>query len=380
MSTSRGRKRPKNRGVSDDVDLRFQIAVDACGPDGSRNEAPGVVAERNNLSYEAVRAIMDKAERHGEIVFINLEYEKKERLDLENRIRTQFGLSDVLVAPGNDQMLSIPSEPRLLDDESRYRRRNIQSEVIHGMSVMLVAYLDALFKIARENNRHRLLGLAWGRTLRIVVDHLRATPRTLDLNGILDVIPIVGTTDALNPATIEAPFIAQGTAEHYGVIPMQFPFPAFVSNNTADVLHKAFPKEFERLHTCDYVLTSLGAIPRGANSYADITLSRNTKMNEWLGNFAAQAGAIGEICGWFFNSRGEEVHMARQSLGLGYAGLQTIATERDPHGGRQVILICGGDRWRCKPLRAALNAKLASVLVTDAVTAKVLVGDIELDA
>lgn len=57
------------------------------------------------------------------------------------------------------------------------------------------------------------------------------------------------------------------------------------------------------------------------------------------------------------------------AIGLGFAGLPTIAA--DPK--RKVILVAGGDGRRFVPLRAALRARLASMLVSDTVTARFLV-------
>ncbi|HVM98027.1 MAG TPA: sugar-binding domain-containing protein, partial [Candidatus Acidoferrales bacterium] len=87
--------------------------------------------------------------------------------------------------------------------------------------------------------------------------------------------------------------------------------------------------------------------------------------------------AIGEICGWLFGADGKERHTTYRSPGLGYHGLRRIAADRDPVRNRRAILLCGGDVWRFNPLRAALKAGLCSVLATDSITARVLLGDIE---
>ena len=69
----------------------------------------------------------------------------------------------------------------------------------------------------------------------------------------------------------------------------------------------------------------------------------------------------------------KEVKTTHKGIGLGFEGLRAIA--QDPEG--EVVLICGGDRLRFEPLRVALEAKLASVLVSDTVTARYLVGELD---
>lgn len=77
------------------------------------------------------------------------------------------------------------------------------------------------------------------------------------------------------------------------------------------------------------------------------------------------------MCYWLFDRHGRKVETRYKSIGLGFDGLKQIAA--DPK--REVILICGGDKRRLEPLRVALRAGLASVLVSDTVTARFLLGE-----
>jgi DNA-binding transcriptional regulator LsrR (DeoR family) len=79
----------------------------------------------------------------------------------------------------------------------------------------------------------------------------------------------------------------------------------------------------------------------------------------------------GEICGWLFDENGQEVKTDITAIGLGFKGLKAIAVDAR----RQVILVAGGDRRRFVPLRAALHARLASILVSDTITARFLVDE-----
>lgn len=68
---------------------------------------------------------------------------------------------------------------------------------------------------------------------------------------------------------------------------------------------------------------------------------------------------------------GEEVHTSHRAIGLGFDGLKQGAADRE----RDVILVCGGDPFRIKPLQVALRAGLANVRVGCTATAAVLVGE-----
>jgi DNA-binding transcriptional regulator LsrR (DeoR family) len=162
-------------------------------------------------------------------------------------------------------------------------------------------------------------------------------------------------------------------AELYGGVSEQLPCPAFVRSIEYDVVTQQQPiREMLRgLQACDLVLTSMGPIPDRSEDGSEITLSNDPVMNATLLQSARRDGAIGEICYSLFDRDGREVKSDYRAIGLGFAGLRRIAA--DPN--RQAILVTGGDRRRFEPLRAALRAGLASVLVSDTVTARYLVDE-----
>jgi DNA-binding transcriptional regulator LsrR (DeoR family) len=117
----------------------------------------------------------------------------------------------------------------------------------------------------------------------------------------------------------------------------------------------------------------MGPVPEDP-AVLDITLSNDPAMSKRLAGEARQAGAIGEICYWGFTANGEEARTPHRAIGLGFDGLKHLAAD----AGRDVVLVCGGDRFRIEPLQTALRAGLANVLVTCTVTAAVLVGEMTL--
>jgi DNA-binding transcriptional regulator LsrR (DeoR family) len=119
----------------------------------------------------------------------------------------------------------------------------------------------------------------------------------------------------------------------------------------------------------------MGPVPEEAG-VVDIHVSNDPKQNAKLCTSARDAGAVGEICYWLFGRDGREITTEHKAIGLGYDGLREIAEDQE----REVVLVCGGDKWRIRPLRIALEAGLASVLVSDTVTARQLLAAEEHDA
>jgi DNA-binding transcriptional regulator LsrR (DeoR family) len=127
-----------------------------------------------------------------------------------------------------------------------------------------------------------------------------------------------------------------------------------------------------KVRRVNVVVTSMGPILENPDDSSEMNLSNDPALNLQLIKEARNAGAIGEVCYWCFDRDGRKVETPYEAIGLGFDGLRRIA--QDP--ARTVILVTGGDRRRFEPLRAALRAGLVSVLVSDTVTARYLVGEL----
>jgi DNA-binding transcriptional regulator LsrR (DeoR family) len=288
-------------------------------------------------------------------------WEEIELAQLEETVRLRYGLRRVLLVPG---------VPDILEDLDVKQRRNVQTQVILSMARRVAEYLDALIAEAAAGRERFTLGVAWGRTMRLIAEHLRSTERVVHFTA-LEVVPIVGITCESTREPTEANVIAMRVAQAYQGRSSQLACPAFVPQSDVWIVTQRLEqvrRMLKKLTTCDAVITSMGPIPNDDKAAAEITLSSDPVLNEELFRAARTRNAVGEICFWLFNEQGGEVRTNHAAVGLGFAGLKHIAT--DP--GRQVILVVGGDRRRFMPLRAALRARLASVLVSDTVTARYL--------
>jgi len=355
-------RRKKRRGISKDPELMQKVALAKFPLTGeSRFRRDREVAKIVGISVQAVGDLVEEAFKAPLLSTVHHSpFEVIELAHLEDAVRLRYGLQRVLLVPG---------VPDMLEDLDVKQRRNVQTQVIRFMARRVGEHLDALLADAAIKRDTFTLGVAWGRTMRLITEHLRSAPPDVYFPG-LEVVPIVGITCASLREPTQANVIAMRFAEAYRGHSSQLACPAFVPQADAWVMQRLeqVRRMLKKLPTCDAVITSMGPIPDNDNAAEEITLSGDPVLNEELFKAARTRDAIGEICFWLFNDRGEEVQTNHAAIGLGFAGLQKIAA--DPK--RQVILVAGGDRRRFKPLRAALQARLASVLVSDTVTARFL--------
>ena len=362
----------KRRGVTRNAQLKVRAVLSMFRYEGRPScRSARDVARDLGLSIQAVAALLQAA--FAENLFsvqVHLPDELTEVIRLEAALQARFGLQRVLLVPGRRSML---------DDLEARERRSVHTEVIRAMVRRVADHLDSQVADAARRQQAAegppapfLIGVAWGRTLHLLAEHLLSTKRPPQ-SPAMQVVPVIGITNTLNTLPVEANVVAMDIARAYGALSGQLPCPAFHPAIEMTTATQARPVRdmLARLRRCDIVITSMGPIVDDPED-GDIRLSNDPDMNERLFHAALFAGAVGEICYWAFDAEGRKVQTPYRSVGLSFEGLQEIA--RDPK--RQVILVCGGDKRRFAPLRAALRARLASVLVSDVWTARYLVDEL----
>jgi DNA-binding transcriptional regulator LsrR (DeoR family) len=363
----------KRRNIAKDANLQLTVALATFRHNGKPSfRSARDVGKELGLSAQAVTALQQEGFERGLFTapYVQVPQEHADVVQLETAVKRYYDLQHVMLVPGL---------PDMLDTLDETRRRSVQTQVIRAMAQRLAAYLDEMVaeaartreaaQKAGQDLRPFVLGVAWGRTMHLIAEHLLSTPRPVSLPS-LEVVPIVGITTVLNPEPIEANVIAMDIARAYRGVSAQLPCPAFVPSIAAGVTAQpeAVQTMLKKIAACQAVITGMGPIPENPYGAADITLSNDPIMNEQLFKAANTNGAIGEMCYWLFNRDGAAVQSTHTAIGLGYDGLRTIAKDSK----RQVILVTGGDRRRFEPLQVALCARLASVLVSDTVTARAL--------
>jgi deoxyribonucleoside regulator len=353
----------RRRGIAKHRDIMERVVLEKY-PARFKRRSDREVARNLGISPQAVSSILAAAYR-DEIVtpLIVLPPEKREVARLESAVGARFGLQQVLLVPGL---------PAILEPLSAEEHRNVHTRVLRAMARRVVEHLDGLLAKALRSGRPYMLGVAWGRTMHLIAQQLRTTARDICFPG-LEVVPIVGITGESLTEPTEANVIAMRFAEAYGGKSSQLACPAFVPQEDVWLIQQLAQvrRMLKRVPTVDAVITSMGPIPDDDEAAQKIRIASDPLLNPELVKAARIGNAIGEICYSLFDEQGQEVRTAHTAIGLEFAQLRRIAA--DPK--RQVILVAGGDRRRFAALRAALRARLASVLVSDTVTARYLVGE-----
>ena len=353
----------RRRGIAKHQDIMERVVLEKY-PARLKERSNRDVARNLGISAQAVSGILAAAQSAGiYTTLVFLPHEKREVSRLENEVRSRFGLQQVLLVPGL---------PAILEPLSVEELQNVHTRVLRAMARRVVEHLDDLLAKALRSGRPYMLGIAWGRTMHLIAQQLRTTARDICFPG-LEVVPIVGITGESLTEPTEANVIAMRFAEAYGGKSSQLACPAFVPQEDVWVIQRLAQvrRMLKRLLTVDAVITSMGPIPDDDEAAQEIRIASDPLLNPELVKAARIGKAIGEICYWLFDEQGREVRTAHTAIGLEFAQLRRIAA--DPK--RQVILVAGGDRRRFAALRAALRARLASVLVSDTVTARYLVGE-----
>jgi DNA-binding transcriptional regulator LsrR (DeoR family) len=322
-----------------------------------------------DITVAGVLACRIKAFKDGLLtVLLNRRHELSEVTRLEAMLQERFGIKALLVA----------GEYEMLDPLPRERLQNIHASVNFKLADRAAAYLTQVLAAAAAAGRTDYgVGIASGQTMRLLAQRIMSTepgprPRGLKFDA------IVGIPHASQCLPAQSNVIASSLGSFFKAASGQVPCPAIVSKEDyeATVKHPQVRAALDEIANVDLVFTSMGPIQNAGNA-RDITFSTDPKENALLFASARAAGAECEICGWAIGSDGRAVDTPYRSVGLGLERLAWIARDEDQTG-RQVVLIAGGDRRRLAGLRAALAGGYVSVLLTDTVSARVLLGEIEL--
>jgi len=359
------------RGLTKDLELLEKVVIATFRHEGQPSfRSATEVGKELGLSTQAVVSLLRRAFELGIVApLLALPGETVEIDRLERALKERFGLREVLLVPGL---------PQIQNPRDKSQRRALHTEIVRAMARRVVKYLDSIIDAAavRQEETRRdgrkpdpfRLGVAWGRTMHLVAECLGQTAREARWAD-LHVLPIIGITSTLNTLPVEANVVAMDIARAYGGLSAQLPMPAFTEESCSIFLQHHQVREMVRtIGTCDAVITGMGPI---LDDVRDMTVSNDPILNERIRESAHRSGSIGEICGWLFDRKGQKVSTTYEAVGLGLDGLREIA--RDPD--RRVILVCGGDRLRFEPLKVALRAGFASVLLSDTVTARYLVAE-----
>lgn len=279
------------------------------------------IARQTGYSRSMVSRMLTEA-RAQRLVEIRVRHPVERRQDLEQALLRAYGLTaarvlerGVLGRAAMSQQLGILAA-RMLEDK-----------IHNGMTI----------------------GVSWGHALLKVVRAVRDKP--LQDIHVVQLVGLLGSEDPLIDGNELARSLARSFGGRYSILPA----PLIVENAaTRDALLRD-----PRIHR---VLTAarganLALVGIGTLELAHCTLVHDGYMTREQVRELAQAGAVGDVCGIFFDPKGNlvETRIVHRVVGIRPEALRRIPAKIGVAGGRAKVV----------PMLGAIRAGLVDMLVTD---------------
>ncbi len=266
--------------------------------------------------------------RAGGMVRIEIDSPFLPRLDLQDRLQRHFGLERVQVAPAHP----------------------VQYDYHTPVGTALASYMSTRLRAGAW----KLVGVSWGETLQRCIE--RMLPHNLPE---VAVISMLGGTS--RGETLNAFAIASGFAARLGARYSLLAAPIFLADRidrAAFLEQDVFVGQFEKF-------TRLDAAILTASNISDLSYLVRTGLPGGIS--AAEliaAGAVGDVVGRFLDDSGKVVssRLEGRTIGIALDVLRQVP--------ERVLAAAGGHKVPI--IRAVLGAGIANVLVTDDVTARLL--------
>jgi deoxyribonucleoside regulator len=266
--------------------------------------------------------------------------------NLSREVRLQLGLEDLILVTGSN-MNAISHE-------------DILGDVVTEIASAAADYLDQLLTGAD------ILAVSGGRTfMRNLVRYIRPTK-------VLSHLQVVATIGFVESRTNygDANLIAHDLAEAYGASHLWFPAPAFLSDEAQVEATRALPivkEAYDMMQRASVVVTSVFA-PHTAEELV-MQQILTPKQRQSIDAFEPAA----DINHWVFDASGRCINKLLKPPPYFLSGLEIPGLKDKIKRGRtKVILVAGGSPSYIPAIRAVLQAELANILVTDHVTAQLL--------
>lgn len=215
---------------------------------------------------------------------------------------------------------------------------------IKRIGEMTASYLE---QTLRDGDR---IGLSWGRTMHQVISHLRPEKARR-----IQVIQLVGSSTEDYATELEAPTLVQEMAKAFQGTYSLLYAPMYISN---DIVRKELMKErviqktLEKIRSVDYIVTGI----------ADV--STHEHMVTWAGFMSEQKkqelikkGAVGYMCGYFFDKDGRKL---QDRINDRIIGIQFDEILKVPR-----VIAAAGGLDKTNAIYAAIKGGLINCLITD---------------
>jgi len=289
----------------------------------------GEIARRVGTSRSTVSRMLQEAREAG-VVEITVHYPWRTVPELEDALRTRFGLRQARVLLG---------------------RERTYEEIVRGLGALAARYVEGIVRA------DTVLGISWGLAVHSTVRALRPERRLP-----ITVVQMVGAVGEGDPL-IDGPDLARLLAGVYGGQYRYLHAPLIVEDLRArDVLlqEPRIRETLELARRADVALVGIGAPHAAVYSL----LRAGYVDREAIAGLLAQ-GVAGDVCARHYDAQGREldIDLNRRIVGIELEAL---------HGIDQVVGVAGGEA-KAGAILGALRGGHVDVLVTDdAAASKIL--------
>jgi len=312
--------------------------------DGHSQEA---VAELEHCSRQTIGKALQKAKERGIVrIMVMPEARLGYLRNLSRDGRVQLGLEDLVLVPG-----------RNLDE---FSAEDTQEDVATDITITAAEYLDQLL------TEDDVLAVSGGKQfMRGLVRHIRPSkPQPL-----LQVVPTIGFVQP-HTGYGDANLIAFDLAQAYGARHLWYPCPAFFMEKEQLESMIALPvikETHDLMNRASVVVTSLFTTHKDQDLIQSGILKR-----EQLDIFDDYNPAV-DINHWVFDAEGKCINNEIEPPPFYLSGLNVPRLkERIQHAGTKVMLVAGGSPRYIPAIRAAIKARIVNILITDHITAQLL--------
>ncbi len=287
------------------------------------------VAKRLGLTSLKAHRLITKANQEG-LVKVYIDGEVSECVELEQKLSARYGLDYCEVVPDFDPE-DLPLKALGISG-AQFLKREIEKE------------------------GSLLIGMGHGRTLAACVEYL---PRTV--NKDVQFVSLLGGLTrrfSANPHDVIHRLAERTGAEAY-VMPVPF-FANSVEDRDVLFNQRGVREIFDLASSADLLLVGIGTVEREASLVATGMIEK-AELED-----IKNAGGAGELLGHFFDDKGQPIETSLSN--------RTFTLSREALKNRRTVAVAGG-KVKARAIRAVLESRFLSGLITDEKTAQTLMED-----
>ena len=305
------------------------------------------IAEMEFCARQTVSKALQKAKDRGIIrISITPDLRTGYLRNLSREVRVQLGLEDLILVAG--QNMNMIAADDFLDD--------VVTEIVSTAA----EYLDQMLTDSD------ILAVSGGRTfMRNLLRYLKPT-RLLPHMQVVATIGFVEVRTSFGDANL----IAHDLAQAYGANHLWFPCPAILPDAEQMYRTRQLPiiqDAYEMMIRANVIVTSLWTPYTNKDM-----ITRGILSPEQLEAIEIYRPAM-DINHWVFDGSGRCINEMLKPFPYTLSGLEIPQLkDKIQQGSSKIILVAGGSPSYIPAIRAALRAGLANILVTDHITAQLL--------